>query len=97
MADETGTAVVKKLALLLPHLIQHNDEHAEDLEKWIATADEGGCKAAAREMRKAKALMKKIGDHLKSAEGSVGISETHPHDHAHGHAHPHTHPHAHLH
>ena len=105
MADEAGTPVAKKLAILLPHLIQHNAEHAEDLEKWIVEAGEGGCRDAAKEMKKAQALMMKIGDHLECAAGSIGAGPEHPreyhhedghnHDGAHGHSHHHSHDHHH--
>jgi hypothetical protein len=93
----------KKLAILLPHLVQHNAEHAEDLEKWIVSAQEDGCGAASKEMKKAQALMLKIGGHLSSALDSIGGAVAHghhyrdSHSHDHGHPHPHSHPHDHDH
>ena len=104
MADEYPVA--KKLAILLPHLIRHNDEHAEDLGKWIVQAEEGTCTAAAKEMKKAQALMEKISGHLLAAAESVGVKDPahtsgrehgHHHDHEHGHDHDHGHHHDHKH
>ena len=96
MGDGKGSDAAKKLAILLPHLIRHNIEHAEDLDKWIAIAGEDGCGTAAKEMKKAQALMKKISDHLTLAAESIGADapeghvihhdlhhDHHHHDHHH--------------
>ena len=94
MGDMNTSDTAKKLAILLPHLIQHNSEHAEDLEKWIRLAEEDGCGIAAKEMKKAQSLMKKISGHLSAAAESVGVhgqTEAHHHDHEHSHGHDHHH------
>lgn len=98
MGDEYPVA--KKLAILLPHLIRHNDEHAEDLEKWIALARDGECRPASKEMKKAQALMKKISGHLSAAAESVGVhgqTEAHHHHHEYSHDHHKGHGHKHHH
>ena len=71
---------VEKLRALLPHWIEHNDEHAADFRKWAAKAGEAGAhilvaaehlEAASRELAQAMA-------HL-------GGPSEHSHHHHHGH------------
>lgn len=94
MGDLNTSDTAKKLAILLPHLIQHNNEHAEDLDKWISMAEEDGCSLAAKEMKKAQSLMNKIGDHLSTAAASIGAGTANQaHDHHCGHHHDHDHEH----
>jgi hypothetical protein len=87
MGDSRTSETAKKLAILLPHLIRHNNEHAEELEKWIKSAEEDGCGIAAKEMKKAQSLMRKISDHLDSAAESIGADKPKMHDGHHDHHH----------
>jgi hypothetical protein len=98
MDDLNTSDTPKKLAILLPHLIQHNSEHAEDLEKWIKIAEEDGCGVASKEMKKAQSLMEKISEHLGKAAASICAGTANPaHDHHNGHHHEHHHDHDHHH
>ena len=56
-----------KLAHLLPHWVEHNDSHVEQLEEWAAKAREAGLGAAAREIEAAGRAMKQANVHLQDA------------------------------
>lgn len=89
MVDVKESTTAKKLMILLPHLLTHNDEHAREIEKWCKKAEEDGSSAVAEELKKAFIEMEKISGHLKSAITLLGIEVVdddhhhHPHNHHH--------------
>jgi len=87
MGDSKESPTAKKLTILLPHLLTHNDEHAREMGKWSKKAEEDGHAAVAEELKKAFTEMGKISDHLKTAitllGGEVTDNHKHPHDHHH--------------
>jgi hypothetical protein len=72
MSDCKESDTRKKLAVLLPNLLTHNDEHAGDMEKWIKKAEIDGCTAVADELKEAYTHLEKISNHLKAAITLLG-------------------------
>jgi len=76
-----------RLQRLLPHWIEHNEEHAEEFRKWAERAREAGevhvadhLLAAARILAHANEALQGALDHLGGAPASL----EHKHPHAHG-------------
>lgn len=63
---------IEKLRVLLPHWIEHNEEHAAEFRQWAKRAGEAGVEiiAAAHQMesvnRSLRAALKKLGGALES-------------------------------
>jgi hypothetical protein len=75
---------LEKLRALLPHWIEHNDEHAAEYERWAETALSAGKSKAAECIRSAAQQMAQAGLALQQALDDLGgpVSlETHPHTH----------------
>jgi hypothetical protein len=75
---------IEKLRALLPHWIEHNEEHAAEFERWAkvaASAAHGEAaeliRLAANEMGRANAALQHALDEL---GGPVSV-EAHPHTH----------------
>lgn len=68
-----------KLRILIPHWIQHNQEHAEEFARWAALDHPAGghIKAAAEWMEKANAELRQALDLL----GGPAESPLDPHGH----------------
>lgn len=63
---------LKKLQLLLPHWIEHNQEHAQEFQAW-AERMQGIDKAdLAESLLAAAASLQQAGDHLSNLLGEVG-------------------------
>jgi len=81
---------VVRLRALLPHWIEHNEEHAEEFQKWAGRARAAGephvadhLLAAARALAQANEALQGALDHLGGAPASP--DHEHPgHPHAHG-------------
>lgn len=80
---------IVRLQRLLPHWIEHNEEHAEEFQQWAERALEAGethvadhLLTAARILIRANEALRGALDHL----GGVSVSpeHEHPHPHAHG-------------
>jgi hypothetical protein len=56
-----------KLRILLPHWIEHNDEHAESFRKWAGRARELGLEAVAEQIEEAVGRMKGCNEALSAA------------------------------
>jgi hypothetical protein len=88
MGDAKESPTAKKLTILLPYLLTHNDEHAREMEKWSKKAQEDGNSAVAEELKEAFTKMEKISGHLKTAItllGSKTVDDHHEHHHPHDH------------
>jgi hypothetical protein len=75
---------LEKLRALLPHWMEHNDEHAAEYERWAQTAASAGQDKAAECIRSAAEQMAQAGLALQQALDELGgpVSlETHPHTH----------------
>jgi hypothetical protein len=75
---------MEKLRALLPHWMEHNDEHAAEYERWADTAQSAGEGNAAEQIRSAAQQMAQAGLALQQALDALGgpISlEAHPHAH----------------
>ena len=73
-----------KLRALLPHWIEHNQEHATDYVRWAEVAKGAGRDPAAVHIRAAVELVAQANDALQEALDALGgpISvETHDHGH----------------
>jgi len=56
-----------KLRLLLPHWIEHNEEHAESFREWVGKAREMGLETAARPIEEAVERMAACNEALAAA------------------------------
>lgn len=75
---------IEKLRALLPHWIEHNQEHALEFERWASTAEVAGHQDAADFMRRANQGIEQANKDLTKALDALGgpVSlETHPHAH----------------
>jgi uncharacterized tellurite resistance protein B-like protein len=58
---------IEKLRALIPHWIEHNEEHADEFIRWAEQAGE-----AAVDLRTAVAAMAKVNDALSAAVEKLG-------------------------
>jgi uncharacterized tellurite resistance protein B-like protein len=58
---------IEKLRALIPHWIEHNEEHADEFMRWAERAGE-----AAVDLRTAVAAMAKVNDALSAAVEKLG-------------------------
>jgi hypothetical protein len=75
---------VDKLRVLLPHWLEHNEEHAADFARWAATVEEAGQREAAAQIRSAIEHMEQANEALRAALGTLGGAiavEGHGHGH----------------
>jgi len=56
-----------KLRILLPHWIEHNDEHAESFREWAGKAREMGLEAVAKQIETAVKRMDTCNEALAAA------------------------------
>lgn len=75
---------VDKLRALLPHWLEHNEEHAVDFARWAATVEEAGQPEAATQIRSAIERMEQANEALRAAlEALGGAIALEGHDHGH--------------
>jgi hypothetical protein len=55
---------LEKLKVLLPHWIEHNAEHADELRSWADSMQHGGQVYVAKRLSAAAASLQMAGDHL---------------------------------
>jgi hypothetical protein len=67
MREHNHDEEVRKLELGLPYLLKHNQEHVEDLKKWIQRARDGQQDEAATDLQKVLELSRKITGYLETA------------------------------
>ena len=60
-----------RLAHLVPHWIEHNDAHVEQLEEWAEKAREAGLGAVAEEIEVAGRAMREANAHLGNARAKL--------------------------
>jgi len=78
--------VLEKLQILLPHWIEHNDNHETEFKKWADLARSEGQGTLAELLDKAVLSMTKTDEILKKALAEIGgPSEEHCHHHHHHH------------
>ncbi len=89
MHNPTSGDDLARLRLLLPHWIEHNEEHAGEFRKWAERARDAGelhvadhLLTAVQKMAQANAALQGALDHLGGAPTSP--EHEHPHPHAHG-------------
>jgi hypothetical protein len=77
---------MEKLRVLLPHWMEHNDEHAADFVGWAAKATLAGHDDAAQMISDAADAIRQANAALQSALEELGgpLSEQ-PHMHSHSH------------
>ncbi|MGB9775227.1 MAG: hypothetical protein ACPLYD_01660 [Anaerolineae bacterium] len=80
---------IARLQALLPHWIEHNEEHAEEFQKWAERAREAGEVHVADHLLAAARMLLQANEALQGARDHLGGAPTWP-----GHEHP-GHPHAH--
>ncbi len=73
---------VDKLRVLLPHWIEHNEEHAAEFVRWAETAQDAGRSEAAELIGLAAQNMAQVNRDLQSALTRLGGAlKTHLHEH----------------
>jgi hypothetical protein len=66
----------EKLRVLIPHWIEHNEEHAEEIRQWAERAGK-----AAPDLMAAAEAMQQVNQHLGVALEKLGGALPHPHSH----------------
>jgi len=83
MAQKT---TMEKLRILLPHWIEHNNNHEAEFKKWVDLARAEGQGGLAELLAKAVASMAETDGILQKALAEIGgPGEPHPHGHHHHH------------
>ncbi len=59
----------EKLERLLSHWVEHNDAHIEEIEKWVAEAEQNGEQEMADALGACAEAMQEVGDRLEDALG----------------------------
>ena len=74
---------MEKLRALLPHWLEHNQEHATQFETWADKAAQAGRETAAQEIRRAVQAMQQVDEALQAALAELGgaIHLEHHHHH----------------
>lgn len=74
----TESKAVQKLRVLLPHWIQHNDDHAAEFRVWARRAGQAGghIEAAAQHYEEANFMLKEA---LEQLGGPLDIEAEHEH------------------
>ncbi len=74
---------IKKLRILLPHWIQHNDSHIAEFRKWEGEAKKESEHEVAKLLNKAIGNMGETGKALSEALENIGgpTEENHQHHH----------------
>ena len=62
--DQTAPDDLAKLRILLPHWIEHNEEHAASFQEWARKARELGLEAVAEQIERAVEQMVACGQAL---------------------------------
>ena len=62
----------EKLRVLLPHWMEHNDEHAAEFRAWAEKARAAGREEVAEEIETAAKELGWVNDALKAALGALG-------------------------
>jgi hypothetical protein len=65
---------VEKLRVLIPHWIEHNDEHAEEFRRWAEPANE-----ASSDLLVAAEVMQQVNQTLAIALNKLGGALPYPH------------------
>ena len=71
--QESIDSDVKKLKILLPYWINHNNQHIQDNEKWLRKAEELGLSEVVSELKKSIEIAKKANKHIELA--SKGLEQ----------------------
>jgi hypothetical protein len=75
---------IEKLRVVLPHWLEHNQEHAAEFASWADRASASGQETVAREIRRAAEVMQQANEALQAALAELGGAGHLPH---HGHTH----------
>lgn len=70
---------IDKLRTLLPHWLEHNQEHAAEFGNWADKASLAGQEAAAQQIRQAAQAMQQANGALQSALADLGGALHHSH------------------
>ncbi len=67
---------LKKLRVIMPYWIKHNNEHIEENKKWLVRAEQAGFKELAEDLRKVIQLSEETNRYITAAlEKLGGIAE----------------------
>ena len=70
--EETAMNDLEKLQVLLPHWVEHNAEHADELRSWADSMQYSSKIDVAKRLSAAAALLEKAGDQLSRLLDEVG-------------------------
>ena len=59
----------ERLNIVLKHLVEHNEGHREDYERWIALANSAGMEEVAGLIKEASGHVEQAGEALRKALG----------------------------
>jgi tRNA-Thr(GGU) m(6)t(6)A37 methyltransferase TsaA len=103
MREKTGNGVdrttdIRKLQVLLPSWLKHNEDHLRGYEKWLTKMEGAGLHDTARAFRHALEEARKTNERFEQAlrcleREAVAADRGHDHDHEHDHGHEHEHTH----
>ncbi len=71
-----------KLRVLIPHWIEHNQEHAQEFLDWVKKIEDN---AVIDDVQSATAAMASVNAHLQAALEKLGGALEYDHDHTHHH------------
>jgi hypothetical protein len=71
-SEEHSLTDIDKLKLLLPYLIDHNRDHAEELKEWREKVKDKGIDGLTEELIEVIHLSDRIVEHLTRALGKLG-------------------------
>ena len=75
---------IEKLRVVLPHWLEHNQEHATEFTTWADRASAVGQETAAHEIRRAAEAMQQANEALQTALVALGGAiHTEHHSHTH--------------
>jgi len=67
---------IEKLGILIPHWINHNNDHIRDNEKWLRKTIDLGLKDVGHELKEAIEILKKANRHIEVAHKRLQQSES---------------------
>ncbi|HVN24691.1 MAG TPA: hypothetical protein VMT71_12025 [Syntrophorhabdales bacterium] len=74
---------IQRLGIVLRHLIEHNEGHAEDYARWIELARSNHLTRVAELITEANEQMKKGSEALRSALNQLGVMPAEDEEHHH--------------
>jgi len=62
MGTQKTNPDIENLKTVVPYFLKHNNEHIEDIKKWVQKADDSGLKEIAEDLSKVIQLSEEISE-----------------------------------